>query len=725
MMKKVELLAPAGNMDSLHAAVMAGCDAVYLGGYMFGARTFAGNFSEEELVEAIFYAHIHGVRVYVTVNTLIYESEVELFLEYIDFLYKHNVDAIIMQDLGMMDLVRKTYPKLEIHASTQMHIHNVESTKVIESLGLTRVVLARETSIQELQKIKENTSIELEVFVHGALCISYSGQCLMSKMIGGRSGNRGSCAGSCRLPYDIIQEKTSKKVNQHDYPLSMKDLNSLEQIEQLLTLGIDSLKIEGRMKRPEYVYLVTSIYRKAIDSFYEQGYVEIDQKDLLELQKIYQRSFTKGFLFQEDNHRLTNDHRPNHLGIPLGTVLEVSKPWIKIKLSNDLCIQDGIRIINDKEDLGCFVNDFYIKRKLVKEAHTGDIIELKIKGTPKVGDSVVKTTDIKQLKEIHELWKTPYRRIPLQGVLSCEVGKKPSLTVADGLHEVTVSLAQPLVCAKTETTMKEALINQLDRLQNTCYTWKKLTVHLTGNPFVSKGYLNQLRREMVEALNKKRCYQMDYCKKTYHRELPSIPLTHLETIYIETLEDYHHIAKEKVDVIYVNSKEVYDKINGDSRVILRLERACTSYASVNEVMVSEVGGLKKYKNFVTDTSLNVVNSYTLAFLYHMGASRVTLSYELEMDQMKEMLDAFYTRYHQRANVEVVTSGRPEILITKVDLFQKYHQKYTDVLFLRDRKRKNYPVKFFNDLTHIYHSDMISLNKTELKKIGVTNFSKHL
>ncbi len=724
-MKTTELLAPAGNMESLHAAVMAGCDAVYLGGYMFGARTFAGNFSEEELVEAIQFAHIHGVRVYVTVNTLIYESEVDLFLEYIDFLYKNNVDAIIMQDLGMMDLIRKTYPKLEIHASTQMHIHNLEGTQMIQSLGLTRVVLARETSLQELQKIKENTSIELEIFVHGALCISYSGQCLMSKMIGGRSGNRGSCAGSCRLPYDIIQENQKEKVNKNDYPLSMKDLNSLEHLEKLLTLGINSLKIEGRMKRPEYVYIVTSIYRKAIDSFYASGFVHIEQEDLLELQKIYQRSFTKGFLFGEENHLLTNDHRPNHLGIPIGKVIEVSKSWIKIKLTNDLSIQDGIRIMNDKEDLGCLVNDFYIKRKLVKEAHAGDIIEMKIKGTPKIGDSVVKTTDAKQISEIHQKWKTPVRRISLQGVLTCEVGKKAFLTVNDGVHEVTVSLEQPLEEAKTTMLSKEDIIKQLDRLKDTCYRWDILNVNLSGNPFVSKGYLNQLRREVIEALNKKRCYQIEYQKSSYSMNLLPIELTHLETVYTQSLEDYHRIRNEKFDVIYINNKDVYEQIKEDPRVTLRLERALTNYSSVNEVMVSEVGGLGKYKNYVTDTSLNVVNSYTLAFLYHMGAKRVTLSYELEIDQIKEMLDAFYKRYHQRANVEVVTSGHPEILITKVDLFKKYGQKYTDILFLVDRKGKKYPIKFFNHLTHIYHSDSISLNKKELKNIGVTNFSKHL
>ena len=185
-MKKIELLAPAGNMESLIAAIKAGCDAVYLGGYMFGARSFAGNFSNEEIIEAVNYAHLYGVKVYVTVNTLIYEDEVDTLLNYVDFLHKNNVDAVIIQDIGMMDLVKQTYPNLEIHASTQMHIHNLEGVKLIEELGLSRVVLARETNIDEIKNIRKNTNLALEVFIHGALCISYSGQCLMRSLIGRR-----------------------------------------------------------------------------------------------------------------------------------------------------------------------------------------------------------------------------------------------------------------------------------------------------------------------------------------------------------------------------------------------------------------------------------------------------------------------------------------------------------------------------------------------------------
>ena len=269
-MDKVELLAPAGDFSCLKAAIEAGCDAVYIGGKLFGARAFSSNFTDDEIIKAINYAHLFGVKVYVTTNTLIYDKEVERFLEYISFLHKNNVDAVIIQDLGMLDLVRQTFPNLEVHASTQMHIHNLDGASFMEKLGVKRVVLARETSISKIKEIKEKTNIDIEIFIHGALCVSYSGQCLMSSLIGNRSGNRGTCAGSCRQSYSIVDENNNIILN-NKYPLSMKDLCSLENLKTLLDIGVTSLKIEGRMKSSSYVYTVVKLYRLAIDSYYKNN----------------------------------------------------------------------------------------------------------------------------------------------------------------------------------------------------------------------------------------------------------------------------------------------------------------------------------------------------------------------------------------------------------------------------------------------------------------------
>ena len=228
----LELLSPVGDFECLKAAVQNGADAVYFGFSSFSARAFATNFDMDSLEKAINYAKIRNVKTNLTLNTLIKENEVNRFMNYIDFLHQNNVDAIIVQDLGMLDLIRKTYPNLEIHASTQMHIHNLNGVKICEKLGIKRVVLARETNIELIKEIRKKTSLELEVFVHGALCISYSGQCLMSSLIGGRSGNRGMCAGTCRLPFDVI-DKNNKKLNKNSYPLSTKDLYTLNNIDKL------------------------------------------------------------------------------------------------------------------------------------------------------------------------------------------------------------------------------------------------------------------------------------------------------------------------------------------------------------------------------------------------------------------------------------------------------------------------------------------------------------
>ncbi|MFR6488723.1 MAG: peptidase U32 family protein [Clostridium sp.] len=291
--KKVELLAPAGSMEALRAAVQNGCDAVYLGGSMFGARAFANNFDEEELIEAIAYAHVYGVRVFVTVNTLIREEEFDDCVAYVQFLYAHDVDAVIIQDLGLFSVLHERFPDMELHASTQMHIHNPQGIRFMEACGASRVVVPRETSVEEIREYAE-LGVDLEVFVQGALCVSYSGQCLMSALTLHRSGNRGECAQNCRMRYQLEQQdgKETKLFNgKGEYLLSPKDMNTLQRVPELIEAGIASFKIEGRMKRPEYVALMVSLYRKAIDAYYEGQAFSYDEAVELQMKKIFNREF--------------------------------------------------------------------------------------------------------------------------------------------------------------------------------------------------------------------------------------------------------------------------------------------------------------------------------------------------------------------------------------------------------------------------------------------------
>ena len=391
---KKELLSPAGNFESLKAAIHNGCDAVYISGQNYGARKFANNFTLEELKEAIDYAHLYDVKVYITINTLIYESEINNFLDYVKTIHKYGVDAVIMQDIGMIDLVHKIYPDLEIHASTQTHCHNQETINFLESLGVKRIVLARELSLNEINNIK--TNLEKEVFIHGAICISYSGECLASSMILNRSGNRGECAGICRLPFELY-ENNKKVKTEGKYLLSAKELSSINNLKQILDSDIKSLKIEGRMKSPEYVGYVTKIYRKLIDLYYEDKEMIITEDELKKLYLLYNREFTKGFINNEDKKDIVNIKNPNHQGIPLGQVLSINKK-IKIKLEEELTQNDGIRFSNNK---GMMVNFIYNdKGLLIKEAKKGEIIYLDNKINLNECGKVSKTSSIKLEEEI-------------------------------------------------------------------------------------------------------------------------------------------------------------------------------------------------------------------------------------------------------------------------------------------------------------------------------------
>ncbi len=711
-MKKPELLAPVGSKEALIAALNAGCDAVYLSGYSFGARNFAPNFDLDELVSAISLCHVYGVKVYVTVNTLIKENEVNRFMNYIDFLHQNNVDAIIVQDLGMLDLIRKTYPNLEIHASTQMHIHNLNGVKICEKLGIKRVVLARETNIDLIKEIRKKTSLELEVFVHGALCISYSGQCLMSSLIGGRSGNRGMCAGTCRLPFDVI-DKNNKKLNKNSYPLSTKDLYTLNNIDKLIESGIDSFKIEGRMKRAEYVYLVVSLYRKAIDSYFETGKVNITENDIKELKKIFNRDFTKGFLFNETNDKITNDYRPNHLGIPIGRVIKSNNNLIKIKLDDDLNIGDGIRFIDT--DYGFVVTTMVVDKNRVKSAKKGDIVTLKV--DKKIADNslMVKTTDIKQLENLKKYISTISRKVKIEMKIILRKNQEIVLEISDGINFVSIKGVKVEESLKAPLT-QELIKKQLNKLGNTPFVINKLTIEKDSNIYVNNKDLNDIRRKAIDLLIKKRQYEIKYQKKEVVFNVVSVSDKLEKTILIEDGSLYEKVKKINVDKIYTDDINLM-KLD-DKRLVFKIPRVNYQYVAYNNlVMIGEIGSLD-YKNIDnSDFSLNVTNSYTVSLLHNLGVKKVTLSYELTLDEIKEIVDGYKKRYHKNPNLEVIIYGRQEMMISKFSLNSLYNN---DNLFLKDRYKKLYPVKEKKHLMYIYNSQILNMNKINFYKLGINS-----
>jgi putative protease len=692
-MKKPELLSPAGNMECLHAAIEAGCDAVYIGGKHFGARNYAINFTDEEMIEAINYSHLYGVKVYVTVNTMITEELVKPFIKYIDFLHKNNVDAIIISDIGMIDYIRQVYPNLEVHASTQMHIHNLEGAKFIESLGLKRVVLARETNIELIDEIKKNTNIELEVFIHGALCISYSGECLMSSLIGGRSGNKGTCSQSCRM----------KKVNKDNYLLSTKDLNTLNNIGSLIDIGVDSLKIEGRMKSKEYVYFVTKLYRKAIDSYINNKTIDIKEEDIINLKKIFNRNYTKGFLNNEENNKIVNQYRPN----PIGEVVSVKNNFVKIKLIDELNLRDGIRILNDIEDYGTTIYKMKKDNIFVEKAFNKDIIELKFehKININVGDKVVKTTDIKLVNLIEEQIKNKTRKISINGIIKCKLNEPIIFKISDGINDIEIK-GKIVEKSINNPITKERIEEQINKLGNTIYKFNKLDLIVDDNIFINIKDLNEIRREGIEKLNQKRLKKQEYKKLEYNNEVKEYTDEVGYTSFIHNLDNYDKLVNSKE--IIVDDIDLYNEKVLDSRVILKLPRVIYNYPNYNiKVMVGEYGSLNKYNDMISDFSFNVANSYSVAFLHNHNVKRVTLSLELKEEEIKKLIENYKERYNKKPNLELIVSSIPEVMVSKFNLIKYYNIPNSDN-YLRDKFKNNFKIKIKDNLMYIYHFKRIEI-----------------
>ncbi|MBQ5369199.1 MAG: U32 family peptidase, partial [Peptococcaceae bacterium] len=365
--KKIELLAPAGSLQALKAAVENGADAVYIGGPMFSARQKAENFTHEQMVAGVQYAHERGCKVHVAVNTIVSNEEIGQVVEYAYKLAEAKVDAVIVQDLGVAHLLRETLPQLPLHASTQMAVHNTPGVQFLEEQGFERVVLARETSLEAIREIKAETDAELEVFVHGALCVAYSGQCLLSSMIGGRSGNRGLCAQPCRMQYQLVDEGGREYQSKDgQYLLSTRDLNMIHHLPDLIRAGVTSLKIEGRMKRPEYVATVVRQYRQAIDAYYagSQFDKKLADKNLLQ---IFNRDFTTGYFYGNQGADLMSHVRPDNRGVLIADVMKVENKKVWVQLHDTLSVGDGYLLYNQRgEEIAGKVQEMSIKGKAIQ-----------------------------------------------------------------------------------------------------------------------------------------------------------------------------------------------------------------------------------------------------------------------------------------------------------------------------------------------------------------------
>ena len=633
-MQHVELLAPAGTMDSLKAAVHNGCDAVYLGGTMFGARAFAGNFNEEEIVQAIRYAHLYDVKVYVTMNTLIYEDEIDAAYEYAKFLYEQGADAFIIQDMGLFDRLRAQLPDAVLHVSTQMHIHNKEGIRLLKKRGAQRIVLPRETSIEEVSAfVKEG--VEIEVFVHGALCVSYSGQCLMSQALFERSGNRGECAQACRMKYRFVKEKNGNEnyiETDGEYLLSPRDMNALSRVPELIEAGIASFKIEGRMKRPEYVAQTVAAYREAIDAYYGRR----DLRDMEKLQRdltlIFNRRFTEGYLFHREGKQLMHAIRPNHMGISIGRILRADKNKMTIRLQEDVHQGDGVRILQSRRDFGFQLNKIYKDGLLVKEAKKGETIELAYDGYVEKHAEVLKTSDALQLTRLQKL---PKRTIPISMQAEFRIGQPMQLCVRDGRYTVTQFSDMCIEEAKTSFMSEERIKEQLSKCSDTPFAIQELCITADPHCFLSIRELNKLRRMALDTLCAKRMEaNREIREHAYRKTFPSDKRSFPSCIVIvHTMEQYNACVEEGISPLYATSKIVSERCG------IYVTQGSVVQKQDTSPLVWEAGGIGKEGGVISEPSLYAANSYTCAFLAEHGIRQILLPYEMSEHRMQLLTKA--------------------------------------------------------------------------------------
>ena len=678
-MKEVELLAPVGSFESLKAAVQNGANAVYLGGKDFSARASANNFDRNELIEAVKYAHTRGVRVFVTTNTLIKQNELEDFIEYVKFLYDIDIDALILQDIGAAMTIKKLLPDFELHASTQMVAHSLEDVKYLEKVGFDRVVLARELNVDEIKNICNNTNVDIEVFVHGALCVCYSGQCLMSSMIGNRSGNRGRCAQPCRQKYTMVNIYTGEEVASNgDYLLSTRDLNAIEEINKIIEAGVHSLKIEGRMKKPEYVATVISSYRSTIDDYLRTKKVNVSHDIMADLYTIFNRKFTKGLLLGEVGKDVMNSQVPNNQGLYIGRVVNYNKKAKRLKISLEENLKKG-----DGINLGGGVIGRIIKDGNITDiGYRGETIEIDFIGEARKNQMIFKTSDTKLMDTVQSTFKQDKELAKsfIDAQVIIKLGKNPIIKLKDLLgNEATVEGDFIVEKALKVPMSKEKIETQMRKLGNTPYELRYIEIDLEEGVSLPISVLNNMRRECTELLSEKRIPVKGRKFKNqsiaYNPKISTRNKGKKIRVKVKNLTQLQEVLNFDVDAVYYEDVSTIDQAlqygkTHNKKVIYSAPRIIRNKEynrlnkikdlNLNTIQIGTLGSIEYFENkeFCIDYYLNAFNSETINHFKNEGASSVCISQELNISEINETLN--YTDLE----VESVVYGYTPMMISE-------------------------------------------------------------
>lgn len=678
-----ELLAPAGDWDCARAAVENGADAIYFGlDTGFNARARATNISLDSLDELMAFLRRRGVKGYVTLNTLIFTSELAGVEEIVRRVARAGVDAVLIQDLGLVRMVREICPDLPIHASTQMTLTSAETIAMVQSLGVERVVLARELSIDEIAEISRQSTMPLEVFVHGALCVAYSGQCMTSESLGGRSANRGQCAQACRLPYELVCDGEDIDLGDRQYLLSPQDLAAFDLVGDLIAAGVCSFKIEGRLKTPEYVANITRHYRRAIDSAIEGQKAEFTARQVEEMELSFSRGFSPGWLGGCDHKMLVPAISSAKRGVPLGRVQAVRGNRVAVELTASIKRGDGLVFEGNRaknEEQGGRVFEVFSEGRSLTEPVAEGVVQLAF------GHDAL---DVSLLRPGQQVWKTddpeltsrlrksftgtqPNRRAPLDVSVVAAVGQPLVISArTDAGATCRVESAEPLAEARKHPLTGEVLAEQLGRLGGTAYELRGCQAQITGSPMVPLSVLGKLRHEMLRLLDESASRPADR-RIADASVLPSLKPSLADSITDEPRTPKLHVLCRSLDQLRAALEHRVGSVMVDLQDIrqyadaVELAHRCGSEIAIatpriqkpdefgilrvllrhgaDAILVRNFAGLLFYAEqgvkTVADFSLNATNELTVDMLRRAGASRVTAAYDMNREQLLELVAA--------------------------------------------------------------------------------------
>ena len=766
----IELLSPVGDFECLKAAVQNGADSVYFGADTFSARAFASNFSIKELERAIQYAKVRGVKTHLTLNTLVTDDEFNQAIDIATKAYEFGIDAIIVQDLGLATKLIKTFPQLPIHASTQMTVHNLNGALELQKLGFKRIVLSRELSVNEISYICKNTDIEIETFIHGALCISYSGQCLFSSMIGGRSGNRGKCAGPCRLPFELLE---NNKSIDSGYLLSTRDLCGLEFIPKLISAGVSCFKIEGRMKSPEYVAIVTNIYRKYIDLALSENEYIIDANDKKQLLQVFNRGMSSsGHLDNDGNKNLIFKEKPNNMGLFLGKVQKYNnkRGYITVKINEPLSIGDTISL---EKEQGVYTISELMNTNMqnIKTTEIGQTVIIgRMKGNIKLGNNIFKMSS----KTLNSLARLSYSKESKKIALNCKISIKKdqpinikisSANTLDLYKNLKINYTSDIIPlpAKNKPLTKDLITSQFSKTASTPYIFKNINIDLDDGLFIPKlSILNDLRRTVLSMTQ-------NYIVNSIKRPIPSyfnienmkydkqlnmshnnIKSTKISLLLNKLNLDFDYSKIQDVNALYIPFKYFYQKDFANVLKLLNskfdiymymptiiksnycnlfyntLEDTISKY-NIKGFVISNICNIKILNDLFTNTekklpiianyTFNIYNAHTIKELKELGISRYTISPELNRTIINNLCNS-----HELSNELIVYGNIPLItmnycLLGETDkCYPTCSQKctYKNSYYLKDRLNMKFKVipNNIQTITTIYNSKTTSIYPKE-------------